>query len=484
MIPQTSLHSYSKENIGAARCQTIPRRPPQHLATLALHAGQVPDPATNSRAVPIYQTTSYVFNDSDHAARLFGLQEFGNIYTRIMNPTTDVFEKRVAALEGGAAALATASGQAAETLAILTLANAGDEIVSTTSLYGGTYNLFHYTLPKLGITVRFADADDFDGIRAAINSKTRALYTETLGNPKLDIVDIEKLAAIAHEHGLPLIIDNTVASPILTRPIEHGADIVINSATKFIGGHGTSIGGVIVDAGKFDWKASGRFADFVEPDPSYHGLCYVEAFGPLAFILKARVQGLRDTGAALSPFNSFLFLQGLETLHLRMERHSQNALAVAKHLELAPRRRLGQLSRPSLQQVLRPRAEVHAHRPERARHLRHQGRSTKPARSSSTPSSSSPTSPTSATPSRSSSIPPPPPTRNSPWRSRRTPASPPNSSASPSAPKTSATSSPTSTRPSSPPTESPPNKESAAPQRFERAGLSPAATSCNSKRGL
>jgi O-acetylhomoserine (thiol)-lyase len=310
--------------------------PKQHLATLALHAGQVADPATNSRAVPIYQTTSYLFNDSDHAARLFGLQEFGNIYTRIMNPTTDVFEKRVAALEGGAAALATASGQAAETLAILTLANAGDEIVSTTSLYGGTYNLFHYTLPKLGITVRFADADDFDGIRAAINSKTRALYTETLGNPKLDVVDIEKLAAIAHEHGLPLIIDNTAASPILVRPIEHGADIVINSATKFIGGHGTTIGGVIVDAGKFDWKASGRFADFTAPDPSYHGLVYTEAFGPLAFILKARVQGLRDTGAALSPFSSFLLLQGLETLHLRMERHSQNALAVATHLESHP----------------------------------------------------------------------------------------------------------------------------------------------------
>jgi O-acetylhomoserine (thiol)-lyase len=314
----------------------MPDQPTQHLATLALHAGQSPDPATNSRAVPIYQTTSYVFNDSDHAARLFGLKEFGNIYTRIMNPTTDVFEKRVAALEGGAAALATASGQAAETLTILTLANAGEEIVSTTSLYGGTYNLFHYTLPKLGITVRFADADDFDGLRAAINSKTRALYTETLGNPKLDIVDIERLAALAHEHGLPLIIDNTAASPILVRPIQHGADIVINSATKFIGGHGTTIGGVIVDAGKFDWKASGRFADFVNPDPSYHGLSYHEAFGPIAFILKARVQGLRDTGAALSPFSSFLLLQGLETLHLRMERHSQNALAVATHLESHP----------------------------------------------------------------------------------------------------------------------------------------------------
>ena len=310
--------------------------PPQQLATLALHAGQVVDPATNSRAVPIYQTTSYLFNDSDHAARLFALQEFGNVYTRLMNPTTDVFEKRVAALEGGVAALATASGQAAETLAIQTLASAGEEIVSTTSLYGGTYNLFHYTLPRMGITVRFADADDFDGIRAAINSKTRALYTETLGNPKLDIADIEKLAAIAHENGLPLIIDNTAASPMLVRPIEHGADIVINSATKFIGGHGTTIGGVIVDGGKFDWKASGRFPSFVNPDPSYHGMSYTEAFGPIAFILKCRVEGLRDTGAAISPFSSFLLLQGLETLHLRMERHSQNALAVAKHLESHP----------------------------------------------------------------------------------------------------------------------------------------------------
>jgi O-acetylhomoserine (thiol)-lyase len=308
----------------------------QRLATLAVHGGQVPDPATGSRAVPLYQTTSYVFNDADHAARLFGLQEFGNIYTRIMNPTTDVFEKRVAALEGGAAALATASGQAAITLAITNLANAGDEIVSTTSLYGGTYNLFHYTLPKLGIKVRFVDGDDFEGLRAAINDKTRAVYTETLGNPKLDVADVEALARIAHDHGLPLIIDNTSATPALLRPIEWGADIVVESATKFIGGHGTSIGGVIVDAGKFDWKASGRFKDFVEPDPSYHGISFVEAFGPLAFILKARVQGLRDTGAALSPFNAWLMLQGLETLHLRMERHSQNALAVAKHLEQHP----------------------------------------------------------------------------------------------------------------------------------------------------
>jgi O-acetylhomoserine (thiol)-lyase len=309
---------------------------PRQFATNAVHAGQVPDPTTGSRAVPIYQTTSYLFQDADHAGRLFALKEFGNIYTRIMNPTTDVLEKRVAALEGGVAALATASGQAAETLALTTLASAGDEIISTTSLYGGTYNLFHYTFPRLGITVRFVDADDFDGLKAAINSKTRAIYTETLGNPKLDVVDIERLAAIAHEHALPLVIDNTSATPALVRPIEWGADIVLNSATKFLGGHGTTIGGVIVDAGKFDWAASGRFKEFSEPDPSYHGLSYTAAFGPLAFILKARVQGLRDTGAALSPFNSFLILQGIETLHLRLERHSENGLAVAKHLEKHP----------------------------------------------------------------------------------------------------------------------------------------------------
>src|SRR5271157_5458492 len=242
-----------------------------HFASLAVHGGQQVDPTTKSRAVPIYQITSYVFDDADHAARLFALKEFGNIYTRIMNPTTDVFEKRIAALEGGAAALATASGQAAETLIIITLASAGDEIVSTTSLYGGTYNLFHYTLPKLGIKVKFVDADDFDGLRAAINEKTKAVYTETLGNPKLDVVDIEQLAKIAHENGVPLVIDNTCATPALCRPIEWGADIIINSATKFIGGHGNSIGGVIVDSGKFDWEASGRFPGFVEPDPSYHG---------------------------------------------------------------------------------------------------------------------------------------------------------------------------------------------------------------------
>ena len=304
-----------------------------HFNTLAIHGGHTPDSATNARAVPIYQTTSYTFNDADHAARLFGLQEFGNIYTRLMNPTTDVFEQRIAALEGGVAALATASGQAAETLAILTLAKAGDEVISTTSLYGGTYNLFHHTLPKLGIKFHFVDGADYEGIEAAINEKTRAIYTETVGNPKLDVIDIEKLADIAHRNGLPLIIDNTVPSPALTRPIKHGADIVVHSATKFIGGHGTTIGGVIVDAGKFDWAASGRFAELTAPDPSYHGLSYTEAFGNLAFILKARVQGLRDTGAALSPFSSFLLLQGTETLHLRMERHSENALEVAKFLE-------------------------------------------------------------------------------------------------------------------------------------------------------
>jgi O-acetylhomoserine (thiol)-lyase len=308
----------------------------RQFATLAVHAGQTPDPTTGACAVPIYQTASYVFQNAAHAGRLFGLQEFGNIYTRIMNPTTDVFEKRVAALEGGAAGLATASGMAAETLALTTLASAGDEIVSTTSLYGGTYTLLRYTFERLGITVRFVDADDFDGLRAAINDKTRALYTETLGNPKLDVADIETLASIAHEHGLPLVIDNTSASAALVRPIEWGADIVVNSATKFLGGHGTTIGGVIVDSGKFDWAASGRFKNFTEPDPSYHGLSYTEAFGPLAFILKARVQGLRDTGAALSPHSAFLLLQGIETLHLRLERHSENALAVARHLEQHP----------------------------------------------------------------------------------------------------------------------------------------------------
>lgn len=305
-------------------------------ATLAVHAGQEPDPATGSRAVPIYQTTSFVFENSDHAAALFGLQQFGNIYTRIMNPTTDVLEKRVAALEGGVAALATASGQAAETLTVLTLAGAGDEIVSTNSLYGGTFNLFHHTLPKLGIKVRFFDGDDFVGIEAAINEKTKAVYTETLGNPKLDVADLEKLAEVAHRHGLPLIVDNTVPSPYLCNPIAWGADIVLHSATKYLGGHGTSIAGVIVDSGKFDWAKSGRFPDFTEPDPSYHGISYTQAFGNLAFIIKARVQGLRDTGGCLSPFNAWQILQGIETLHLRVPRHAENALAVAKFLEKHP----------------------------------------------------------------------------------------------------------------------------------------------------
>ncbi len=300
--------------------------------TLAIHAGQEADPTTKARAVPIYATTSYVFDDADHAARLFALQELGNIYTRIMNPTTDVFEQRVAALEGGVGALAFASGQAAETATILNLAKAGDTIVSSSSLYGGTYNLFQWTLPKLGITTRFVDGSDPASFAPAIDATTRAIYLETVGNPRLDVPDIAAIADVAHAHGIPLVIDNTFA-PLLCRPIEHGADIVIHSATKWIGGHGTSIGGVVVDGGTFDWRSSGRFPDFVEPDPSYHGVSYVEAVGNLAFITKLRVQGLRDTGAALSPFNAFLFLQGLETLPLRIERHAQNALAVACWLE-------------------------------------------------------------------------------------------------------------------------------------------------------
>ncbi|MFV0387742.1 MAG: homocysteine synthase [Pyrinomonadaceae bacterium] len=301
--------------------------------TIAIHGGQTADSATNSRAVPIYQTSSYAFNDADHAARLFALQEAGNIYTRLMNPTTDVFEQRIAALEGGIAALATASGQAAETLTILTLAAAGDEVISTTSLYGGTYNLFNHTLKRCGIKFHFIESTDLDAIEAAINENTKAIYAESLGNPKLDVTDVEALANLAHKHGLPLVIDNTTTSPALLRPIEYGADIVINSATKFIGGHGTSIGGVIVDSGNFDWTKSGRFNSFAEPDPTYHGIVFTEVFGNAAFIVKARVQGLRDTGAALSPFNSFLLLQGAETLHLRIERHSENALRVAKFLE-------------------------------------------------------------------------------------------------------------------------------------------------------
>lgn len=302
--------------------------------TLALHAGQeTADSATGARAVPIYQTTSYVFDSPEHAANLFGLQQFGNIYTRIMNPTQDAFERRVAALEGGVGALALSSGQAAETLAILNIAEAGDEIISSASLYGGTYNLFHYTLPKLGVMVRFVDSREPENFRSAITERTKALYAETVGNPRLDTLDIRAVADIAHEHGLPLIVDNTLPTPYLVQPLKHGADIVVHSATKFIGGHGTSIGGVIVDGGKFDWAASGRFPSFTEPDPSYHGLRYSEALGPIAYIIKARVQLLRDLGPAVAPLNSWLFLQGLETLPLRIERHSQNALRIAEFLE-------------------------------------------------------------------------------------------------------------------------------------------------------
>ncbi len=301
--------------------------------TRALHSGQKPDPTTNARAVPIYATTSYVFDDAAHAARLFGLQEFGNIYTRIMNPTTDVFEQRVAALEGGVAALGVASGQAAEVLTILNLARAGDNIVSSSSLYGGTYNLFTHTLPKIGITTTYVDGSDPSAFGRAINDKTKAVFLELIGNPRLDVHDLASIADVAHARGVPVIVDNTFA-PLLAQPIKHGADIVIHSATKWIGGHGTAIGGVVVDAGTFDWAASERFKqDFVDPDPSYHGISYTGAFGNLAFILKLRVQGLRDLGAALSPFNSFLFLQGLETLPLRITRHSENALAVARWLE-------------------------------------------------------------------------------------------------------------------------------------------------------
>lgn len=306
---------------------------PFKLETLAIHAGQDVDAATGARAVPIYATTSFVFKDSDHAARLFALQEFGNIYTRIMNPTSDVFEKRIAALEGGVGALAVASGQNAELYAILNLAQAGDEIVSSSNLYGGSYALFAHSLPRLGIKVHFAEPNP-EAIRQAITPKTKAVYAETIGNPRIDVLDIAAIAAVAHEHGLPLIIDNTFATPYLCQPLKHGADIVVHSATKFIGGHGTAIGGVIVDGGTFDW-AAGKHPLYTEPDGAYHGLRYAD-LGNLAYILRARVSLLRDLGGCLSPFNSFLFLQGLETLHLRMERHSENALAVSRYLEQHP----------------------------------------------------------------------------------------------------------------------------------------------------
>ncbi len=308
------------------------------IETLALHGGQEADPTTGSRAVPIYQTTSYQFKDTDHAANLFALKEFGNIYTRIMNPTNDVLEKRVALLDGGVGALAVASGQAAETLALLNIARAGDEIVSTDNLYGGTYNLFHYTFPRLGIEVKFVPSNDLKAIPKAISAKTKAVYAESIGNPKLDVADLEGLARVAHQHGIPLVLDNTV-SPYLMRPMDFGVDIVVYSATKFIGGHGTSIGGLIVDSGKFDW-ANGKFPLIADPDPSYHGLKFVEALKPLgnlAYIIKARVTLLRDLGPAMSPFNAFLFLQGLETIHLRLPRHSENALAVAQYLKKHPK---------------------------------------------------------------------------------------------------------------------------------------------------
>ena len=305
--------------------------------TRQIHAGATADPTTGARAIPIYQTTSYVFRDTAHAAALFGLAELGNIYTRIMNPTQNAFEERVASLEGGVAALAVASGSSAETIALLNLAENGGHIVSSASLYGGTYNLFHYTLPKLGIETTFVEnADDLAEWASAIRPNTKALYAETLGNPKGDVLNFEGVAKVAHDHKIPLVVDNTLATPFLCRPFEHGADVVVHSATKFIGGHGTSIGGVIVDSGKFDYEGSGRFPGFTEPDPSYHGLVFGDLPEPLfsaRFVLKARLQYLRDLGAAIAPLNSFLFLQGLETLSLRMERHVSNATTVAKWLE-------------------------------------------------------------------------------------------------------------------------------------------------------
>jgi O-acetylhomoserine (thiol)-lyase len=309
---------------------TDPLRP----ETLALHGGQEPDSATNARAVPIYQTTSFVFNDTQHAANLFALAEPGNIYTRIMNPTWDVLEQRLTALEGGVGALATASGQAAVTYAVLNVARAGDNIISVSQLYGGTYNFFAHTLPQYGIEVRWADADDPGAVARLSDERTRLVFGETIGNPRLNVLDIEAWALAAHEQGLPLIVDNTVPTPIGARVFEQGADVAVHSLTKFIGGHGTSIGGALVDAGSFDWVAHGdRYPGLTQPDPSYHGVVWSDALGPAAFIGRARTVLLRNTGAALSPFNAFLFLQGIETLPLRMERHNENALKVARHLE-------------------------------------------------------------------------------------------------------------------------------------------------------
>ena len=320
--------------------------------TLQVHAGQEPAPGTNARAVPIYQTTSYTFDDADHGARLFALQQFGNIYTRIMNPTTDVFEKRIAALEGGVAALATASGQAAQFLALSTILQAGENVVSTSNLYGGTYNQLKVSFPRLGITTKFVDGDEPSAFARAIDARTRALYVETIGNPRFNVPDLEALATVAHDHGIPLVVDNTFGAAGYTcRPIDFGADIVVASATKWIGGHGTSIGGVIVDSGRFDW-GNGRFPVFTEPAPGYHGLDFWETFGPkspfgnVAFITRARVEGLRDFGPCLSPFNSFLFLQGLETLSLRVQRHNDNAATLAAWLEKHPA--VAWVSHPSL----------------------------------------------------------------------------------------------------------------------------------------
>ena len=317
--------------------------------TLQLHVGQeAADPATDARAVPIYQTSSYVFHDSDHAAARFGLQDAGNIYGRLTNPTEDVFERRIAALEGGVAALAVASGAAAITYTFQTLAQNGDHIVSAKNIYGGTYNLLAHTLPKQGVFTSFVDPHNLARLEDAIQDNTKAVFIETLGNPNSDVADIERIAQIAHAHGLPLVIDNTFGTPYLIRPIEYGADIVVHSATKFIGGHGTAIGGVIVDSGRFDWAASGRFSSLADPDPSYHGVSFVKAVGPAAFVTKIRATLLRDTGATLSPFHAFLFLQGLETLSLRVERHVENALKVADYLNRHPQ--VERVNHPSVSQ--------------------------------------------------------------------------------------------------------------------------------------
>jgi O-acetylhomoserine (thiol)-lyase len=345
----------------------LPTHRKLRFETLQIHAGQEPDPTTKSRAVPIYQTTSYTFDSAEHGANLFALKQFGNIYTRLMNPTTDVFEKRIAALEGGVAAVATSSGHAAQFLALATILGQGDNIVSSSKLYGGTYNQFKVSFPRLGVTTKFISTDDLGDWRKAIDSRTRALYVESIGNPSYDIADFEGLAQLAHEHKIPLVVDNTFGGAgYLVRPIEHGADIVVESATKWIGGHGTSLGGVLVDSGKFDWGASGKFPWFTEPSPGYHGLVFNDVFGPkgpfgnIQFAIRARVDGLRDFGPSVSPFNSFLFLQGLETLSLRVQRHVDNALALAQWLE----------KHPQVSWVLYPGLESHPHHARAKKYLR------------------------------------------------------------------------------------------------------------------